>query len=193
VSELYNILFAGVGGQGVLKASDLLAYAAMAQGLDVKKSEVHGMSQRGGSVTSHVKLGTKVYSPLIETGTADFLVGFEELEAYRCLEYMKPGGTAILNTMDIKPAAVLSGKEKYPDHIAQKIRDTGLQTFALNAFLIANACGSTKALNVVMLGTLAHYLPIEEKNWIKAIEEIMPAKFVELNKAAFSIGLKEAA
>ena len=184
-----NILIVGVGGQGTLLASVLLGNLALAKGFDVKLSEVHGMAQRGGSVVTHVKISEDtVNSPLIEEGDADVIIAFEELEAYRWLPYLKKGGTMYVNTQQILPMPVILGQDKYPEHIMQTLREKAGTIKAFNALEIAEECGSVKAVNVVLLGAASKDLPFDEAAWIKAIEENVKPKFVELNKKAFEMG-----
>lgn len=184
-----NILIVGVGGQGTLLASVLLGNLALSKGYDVKLSEVHGMSQRGGSVVTHVKISEEtVNSPLIEEGDADVIIAFEELEAYRWLPYLKKGGTMYVNTQQILPMPVIIGQAEYPQNIQEVLAAKADRVKAFDALEIAEKCGSSKAVNVVLLGAASNDLPFDEESWIKVIEENVKPKFVELNKKAFGLG-----
>ncbi len=185
-----NILIAGVGGQGTLLASRILGRVAQDGGYDVKVSEVHGMAQRGGSVVTYVKYGEKVYSPIIEEGEADIILAFEELEAYRYLPFLKKGGTLLMNTQCTDPMPVITGKMEYPADIPFKIREMGVDLKATDALLLAREAGSEKAVNVVLIGVLAAYTDIPEAEWISAIENTVPVKFLDINKRAFALGYK---
>jgi indolepyruvate ferredoxin oxidoreductase beta subunit len=183
-----NIMIVGVGGQGTLLASRLLGNVAMRQGYDVKVSEVHGMSQRGGSVVTYVKMGRKVYSPVIEKGEADFLLAFENLEALRWIEYLKKGGTLVLNDQQIDPMPVITGKAKYPEGILQKLKAADIKLKAIDALGIAKECGNIRAVNIVLIGLLARTSDIDRDVWVKALEEVVPAKFLDVNIKAFNAG-----
>lgn len=187
-----NILIVGVGGQGTLLASVLLGNLALAEGYDVKLSEVHGMAQRGGDVVTHVKIseGT-VNSPLIEKGDADIIIAFEELEAYRWVSYLKKGGRMYVNTQQILPMPVILGNAKYPADITATLEKAGAELTAFDALKIAEECGSSKAVNVVLLGAASKDLPFAEEKWIKVIEENVKPAFVELNKEAFAKGRQQ--
>ncbi|WP_449241642.1 indolepyruvate oxidoreductase subunit beta [Desulfoscipio gibsoniae] len=185
-----DVLMVGVGGQGTILASKVLAAAARAAGYDIKVSEIHGMAQRGGSVVTQVRLGEKVYSPLISEGEADVILAFEELEALRWLAYLKPGGTLIINNQQIYPVPVLAGAAEYPQNIIDQIRARGVKVQVLQALDQAIACGNGKAANVVLLGALAQKLPIEEKIWRDALAATVPSRFLEVNNAAFGAGFK---
>ncbi len=182
-----NIVIVGVGGQGTLLASRVLGYIAVQQGLDVKLSEVHGMSQRGGAVISYVRMGKKVYSPLIEQAGADYLMAFEELEALRALPYLKPQGTIIVNTQQIPPLPVIVGAAKYPESIIEKLTQKA-EVVALDALPMARSAGNERAVNTLLLGTLAARLPFDKQIWLDAITENVPAKVLEANLAAFEAG-----
>lgn len=184
-----NILMVGVGGQGTILASRVLASAARAVGYDVKVSEIHGMAQRGGSVVTQVRLGEKVYSPHISEGEADYIVAFEQLEALRWLIYLKPEGTIYINDQQIYPMPVLAGMADYPEKIIQLIKERVKNVVVLEAYRHALESGSEKAVNVVMLGALAPKLQIEEAHWRKAIADNAPARFLEINNTAFDAGL----
>lgn len=183
-----DVLMVGVGGQGTILASRVLARAAREAGYDIKVSEVHGMAQRGGSVTTQVRLGEKVYSPLINEGGADVVLAFEKLEGIRFLSYLKPGGIMIINDQEIPPVPVLAGVAEYPANIIECIRAVAPNTVVVQALEMAMACGNPKAANVVLLGVMARNLPIDRKIWDKALEERVPARFLEVNKAAFAAG-----
>ena len=185
---MMNILIAGVGGQGTLLASRILGYVAQEKGYDVKVSEVHGMSQRGGSVVTYVKYGEKVHSPIIEEGEADILLAFEELEAYRYLPFLKKGGQLLLNAQCMDPMPVITGKMQYPSEIKEKITKMGVKLSAMDALSLAREAGSEKAVNVVLIGALAAHTEIPEADWISAIEHTVPPKFLDVNKKAFALG-----
>jgi indolepyruvate ferredoxin oxidoreductase beta subunit len=183
-----NVIFAGVGGQGVILASKILMEAAMAAGYDVKESEVHGMAQRGGSVDCHVRYGEKVYSPLIEKGTADFVVCLELLETMRKLEYLKSGGMIIVNREKIDPAPVAAGLEKYPPDIEDWLKTNVKKHLVLDTKEALKEAGSAKALNIVMLGALSNFLEFTDEQWASAIRSLVKEKFVDMNLKAFALG-----
>lgn len=184
-----NIMIVGVGGQGTLLAGKLLGCVFMAQGYDVKVSEVHGMSQRGGSVVTYVRFGEKVYSPVIDKGEADIIVSFEKLEAARWLEYLKPGGQIITNTQEVEPMPVITGAAKYPEELVEKMQAAGAKVDAKDFLAIAESAGSAKAVNIALMGRLSNYFPeISDEEWQKAIEACVPGKLLELNKKAFEMG-----
>lgn len=184
-----NILIVGVGGQGTLLASVLLGNLALTNGYDVKLSEVHGMSQRGGSVVTHVKISDgKVGSPLIEEGEADIILAFEKLEAYRWLPYLKKGGALYVNTQEILPMPVILGQADIPEDLDRILAETAGSVKAFDATQIAEACGSSKAVNVVLLGASSRDLPFSDDAWMKVIEGNVKEKFVEMNKFAFIRG-----
>ncbi len=183
-----NIMIVGVGGQGSLLASKLLGRLLMNQGLDVKVSEVHGMSQRGGNVVTYVKFGARVYSPVITRGEADFIVSFETLEAARWVDCLKPDGRIIVSTQEIPPMPVLTGQAKYPENLIGVMRARGIQVEAVDGLALAGEAGSAKAVNLVLMGVLSKYFPFPESAWLTAIEEVVPAKVLELNKKAFALG-----
>ena len=186
--ETKNIMIVGVGGQGSLLASKILGHLLLSQGFDVKVSEVHGMSQRGGSVVTYVRYGDKVYSPVIDKGEADYIVSFEILEAARWLEYLNADGQIVTNTQQIDPMPVITGAAVYPENLAQKIRDKGIKIGAIDCLSIAKEAGSAKAVNIVLLGRLSHYFDIPEEAWMASLEANVPAKFLEMNKKAFELG-----
>jgi len=181
-------MIVGVGGQGSLLASRLLGNVLLAQGYDVKVSEVHGMSQRGGSVVTYVKYGDKVYSPVIEKGEADAVISFEMLEAARCLPYLKKGGKLITSTQQIDPMPVITGAVQYPDGLADKIKAAGVELVAVDALSLAEQAGTAKASNVVLMGAFSAMTDYPEELWQKALEQCVPPKFLELNKKAFELG-----
>lgn len=183
-----DILMAGVGGQGTILASRILALAAQEAGYDLKVSEIHGMAQRGGSVVTQARLGEKVYSPLIPPGGADVLLAFEKLEGLRLLAALKPGGTIIVNEQEIPPAPVLTGTAEYPQGILAFIRSAAPKTVSVDAYGLAKECGNPKAANVVLLGVMARNLPIEREIWEKALARRVPDKLLAVNKAAFAAG-----
>ncbi|MCQ2468980.1 MAG: indolepyruvate oxidoreductase subunit beta [Ruminococcus sp.] len=186
--ETKSIMIVGVGGQGSLLASRLLGNVLLAQGYDVKVSEVHGMSQRGGSVVTYVKYGDKVYSPIIEKGEADAVISFELLEAARCLPYLKKGGKLITSTQKIEPMPVITGAAQYPDDLAEKIKAAGADIIAVDALSLAEQAGTAKASNVVLMGVFAATTDYSDDLWQKALEQCVPPKFLELNKKAFELG-----
>ena len=183
-----NVMIVGVGGQGSLLASKLLGYLLLNEGYDVKVSEVHGMSQRGGSVVTYVRFGEKVYSPVIDKGEADFIVSFEKLEAARYVEYLKRDGRIVVNTQQIDPMPVIIGAASYPENLIEKMQEKGIAVDALDCLSLAEQAGSAKAVNLVLMGRLSRYFDIPEEKWINAIEQCVPAKFVEMNKRAFALG-----
>ncbi len=188
--ETKNVMIVGVGGQGSLLASKLLGNLLMEQGYDVKVSEVHGMSQRGGSVVTYVRYGDKVYSPVIDKGEADFIISFELLEAARWAEFLRPGGRIIVNTQQIDPMPVITGAASYPSDIIAKLRSLGLQVDAVDALEIAEQAGSAKAINIVLMGRLARYFDVPEDEWQKALKRVVPEKFLALNQKAFALGMQ---
>lgn len=184
-----NIMIVGVGGQGTLLASKMLGYVLLQQGYDVKVSEVHGMSQRGGSVVTYVRYGKKVYSPVIDKGEADVIISFEKLEAARWLEFLKKDGTIITNTQEVEPMPVITGAAAYPENLIEKMRAAGAKVDAKDFLLIAQEAGSAKAVNIALMGRLSTYFPeISDEQWQDAIEKIVPPKFLDLNRKAFEAG-----
>ena len=183
-----SIMIVGVGGQGTLLASKLLGAALVKKGYDVKVSEVHGMSQRGGSVVTYVKYGDKVYSPIIGKGEADVILAFEQLEAARWLEYMKPDGRVIVNTQTIDPMSVVTGSTTYPEGVVEKIKATGAKVTDLDALKLAVEAGSVKAVNVVLIGVLAKSMELAKDEWHDVIKSTVPEKFYEMNIKAFDLG-----
>lgn len=185
-----NFALVGVGGQGVLLASDILAEVGVQAGHDVKKSEVHGMAQRGGSVLSQVRWGDKVYAPLVGKGEVDYLISFELLEALRWLELLKKDGTAIVNDQRLPPLAVSSGGMEYPgqDRIDAALSQASKEYHIVPALAKAQELGTERATNVVLLGALSKYLDVPEKQWLEVVEKRVPKKYVELNRKAFAAG-----
>ncbi len=183
-----NIMIVGVGGQGTLLASRILGAAAQNIGKDVKLSEVHGMSQRGGSVVTYVRYGEKIASPVIEQGGADIILAFEQLEAYRYLPYLKKGGTYIVNTQKTDPMPVICGTAKYPERILEKIEEMGIDVIACDALKMALEAGNAKAANVALIGVLAKHSTIEKDYWLDALSKTVPPKFLDANLKAFELG-----
>lgn len=183
-----NIMIVGVGGQGTLLASKLLGRLLLENGYDVKVSEVHGMSQRGGSVVTYVRYGDKVYSPIIDKGEADIIISFELLEAARWTEYLRPDGTIITNTQEINPMPVITGAAEYPTELVEKIKALGVKLDAIDALSLAEEAGTSKAVNLVLMGRLSKYFDFTTEEWMAAIEKSVPAKFLEINKKAFTLG-----
>lgn len=181
-------MIVGVGGQGTLMASRLLGSVAMQQRYEVKVSEVHGMSQRGGSVVTYVKMGDQVFSPVIEKGEADIIMAFEKLEALRWIDYLKPSGTLILNNQQINPMPVITGKEKYPENIIGRFESAGIRVLSIDAFQLAKDCGNIKAVNVVLIGLLAKTTDIGKDVWLNALKEVIPEKILDVNIRAFEAG-----
>lgn len=186
--ETKNIMIVGVGGQGSLLASKLLGHLLLSQGYDVKVSEVHGMSQRGGSVVTYVRYGDKVYSPVIDKGEADYIVSFEILEAARWLPFLKKDGQIVTNTQQIDPMPVITGAAEYPEDLVSKLKETGAKVDALDCLSLAEQAGSAKAVNIVLLGRLSHYFDLPDEAWMKSLEANVPSKFLEMNKKAFELG-----
>ena len=183
-----NILLVGVGGQGTILASKVLSEGLTNAGYDVKMSEIHGMSQRGGSVSTHVRFGKKVYSPVIDEGEADRLVSFEKVEAVRWLAYLKPGGMLVVNDYEIHPLSVLTGSAKYPDGIAEKLREQVPNVLIFNAGKIAEELGSVRAQNIVLLGALIKGMKLEDTDWKQVIKNLVPPRLYDLNARAFDAG-----
>ena len=183
-----NIMIVGVGGQGSLLASKLLGHLLCTEGYDVKVSEVHGMSQRGGSVVTYVRYGDRVDSPIIDKGEADFIVSFEVLEAARWLSYLKADGQIVTSTQQIDPMPVITGAAQYPEDLVNKMLAAGAKVDALDCLALAEQAGSAKAVNLVLMGRLSKYFDFSDEAWQKSIEACVPAKFLELNKKAFDLG-----
>ena len=183
-----SVMIVGVGGQGSLLASKLLGRLLVDEGYDVKVSEVHGMSQRGGSVVTYVRFGDKVYSPIITDGEADIIISFEKLEAGRYANYLKKDGKIVVNTQQIDPMPVIIGAAEYPENILDELTAKGVSIDALDALSLANEAGSSKAVNIVLMGKASKYFDIPYEKWITAIENTVAPKFVEMNKKAFDLG-----
>ena len=186
-SDVKSILIVGVGGQGTLLASKLLGNVVQQNGYDVKVSEVHGMSQRGGSVVTYVKYGKEVYSPMIDQGEADIILAFELLEAARYLPFLKKEGKIIVNTQQIDPMPVITGAATYPEDLLEKIRAAGAAVEALDAFSIAQRAGNVRSVNVALIGALAKNSVFPKEQWETAIRQTVPERFLEQNLRAFSI------
>ena len=186
--QTQNIMIVGVGGQGSLLASKLLGRLLLTKGYDIKVSEVHGMSQRGGSVVTYVRFGEKVYSPVIDKGEADYIVSFELLEAARWTEYLRPEGRIVTNTQQVNPMPVIIGAAQYPEDLAAKMQAEGINVDAIDALKLAEEAGSSKAVNIVLMGRLSHYFDLPEEAWLNSLEAMVPPKFLELNKKAFALG-----
>jgi indolepyruvate ferredoxin oxidoreductase beta subunit len=187
-NRVTNILLVGVGGQGILLASEIISEALMLAGFDVKKSEVHGMAQRGGSVVSHVRYGEKVYSPIIADGETDILLGFELLETYRYLPLMKQSGRAVINNLKINPPVVATGQETYPAQIPEKIKSICPDSIMIDGLALAKEAGNAKTANTVLIGALSRLSGVDEKFWLTAMERMVPGKILDINKKAFELG-----
>lgn len=186
--ETKSIMIVGVGGQGSLLASRIIGNVLLEQGYDVKLSEVHGMSQRGGSVVTYVKYGDKVYSPVVQKGEADIIISFEQLEAARYVEFLKEGGHIVTSTQSIDPMPVITGAAVYPEDIIGKLRAKNIDVTAVDALTLAEQAGTAKASNVVLMGVVSKKMDFDRSVWEKALEACVPAKFLELNKKAFELG-----
>ena len=186
--ETTNIMIVGVGGQGSLLASKLLGHLLLEQGYDVKVSEVHGMSQRGGSVVTYVRYGDNVASPIIDEGEADFSVSFELLEAARWLPYLKGDGQIITNIQQIDPMPVVTGAAAYPENLVEKMKAVGADVDAVDCVALAAQAGNIKAANLVLLGRLSNYFTFPDEAWVKAIMDCVPPKFLGVNLKAFVLG-----
>ncbi len=189
MNKTTNILLSGVGGQGIILASKILATGLLTSGYDVKMSEVHGMAQRGGSVTTQVRFGETVYSPIIGKGQADILVSFEEMETAKWLEFVRPDGTIIINTYRIPSAPILIGKVDYPTGVIAEVQSKIDNTQLLDAAKLAKGLGNIKAMNVVMVGALVKGLGLTDIDWQKVIESTVKPKFIDLNIKAFELGM----
>jgi len=188
MSDIKNILFSGVGGQGILLASELTAASLLSAGYDVKKSEVHGMAQRGGSVTAQLRYGARVYSPLIDPGCADIQMAFEEMEAVRYLPYLHPGSIVIVNTQHILPPSVATGQATYPENVLDELTSRNIQVIAVDAFTIARQAGEVRTANVALVGALSVHLPVDETVFEEIIEARVPERFRVENMKAFAAG-----
>lgn len=183
-----NIFLAGVGGQGILLASEVLCEAFLLGGYDVKKSEVHGMAQRGGAVTTHLRYGKKVHSPLIEPGAADLLVAFEKMEALRFAHFLSPEGAALVNAQEIYPPSVATGRERYPAGIEERLREFTPNLFVVDALAAALSLNEVRAVNIVMVGAVSRFLPLAEEAYVEALRAALPERIVEVNARAFRVG-----
>lgn len=186
-----NIMIVGVGGQGALLASKTLGQVLLDAGYDVKVSEVHGMSQRGGSVVTYVRYGDKVYSPIVDKGEADFIVSFELLEAARYTEWLKTDGQIVVNTQKIDPMPVITGAAEYPEDLVGKMGEAGIKVDALDCLTLAEQAGTAKSVNIVLMGRLSRYMDFPVEAWMAAIEKLVKPQFLEMNKKAFMLGRGE--
>ena len=190
MSKITNIILTGVGGQGILTASEIISEAAVQAGYDVKKSEVHGMSQRGGSVNSHVRFGEKVYSTLVTKGDCDLLLGFEKLEALRMASFVKEDGNIVVNNQRINPTTVISGSATYPENIEEALKERFKLVTFIDALRIAQQAGNPRTANTAMLGAASKLLDIPADIWEKAIIQRVPERYIEANLRAFQMGLE---
>ncbi len=188
-----SIMIVGVGGQGTLLASKVIGDVAVKSGRDVKVSEVHGMSQRGGSVVTYVKIGEAIHSPLVEKGEADSILAFEQLEAMRWAGYLKPDGKLIVSAQKIDPMPVITGQAEYPKQVLEKLKSVFPQTIAVDALQVAKDCGNLKTANTVMVGVLAKTMDIPKDVWLDAIRDTVPERFLAVNEKAFLAGYESAA
>lgn len=188
MNKVNNILLAGVGGQGILLASEVLSEVLLMAGLDVKKNEIHGMSQRGGSVVSHVRYGDKVYSSIIPEGEVDILFSFEMLETCRYLPLLRRNGQVIINNWKIAPPSVALGKQVYPDNVAESIRERFPDTKVIDGLDLALAAGNAKTVNTVLLGALSNILEFERELWLAALKKMIPERLLDINLKAFELG-----
>jgi len=186
--KITNILLVGVGGQGILLAAEILSETCMLAGFDVKKSEIHGMSQRGGSVVSHVRYGREVFSPIVPEGEGDILFGFELMESCRSLDLLKPGATVVANDLCIPPPSVLMGQEAYPAGLADRIARAFPDFILVDGQKLATEAGNARAANTVLLGAVSKRLDIAENFWLEAIERMVPKKALAVNLKAFAVG-----
>ncbi len=186
--EAGNILFSGVGGQGILLASEITAYSLLASGYDAKKSEVHGMAQRGGSVTAQLRFGKKIYSPLIEPGQADIQVAFEMMEAVRYLPYLHKGSKVIVNTQRILPPSVATGQAEYPAEVLNNLTERDIVVVPVDAFDLAREVGEVRTANVVMVGAMSAFLPVDPAVYADIIRARVPERFRDVNLRAFEAG-----
>jgi indolepyruvate ferredoxin oxidoreductase beta subunit len=188
MSNTTNILIVGVGGQGIILSSEVISSVALTAGMDVKQSEVHGMAQRGGSVSSHVRFGDKIYSPTIEKGQADILLSFELMETLRWVEYLSDAGTAVVNVQQIDPMPVASGKAQYPADVLEQLDTYCSELIRVKGQELALEAGHIKAVNTVMMGVLSNRLDFSEADWKAAIEKRVPPKTIDINFKAFDLG-----
>lgn len=188
MSQVKNILLAGVGGQGILLASEVLSEVIMMAGYDVKKNEIHGMSQRGGSVVSHVRYGEKVYSSIIPEGEVDILFSFETLETRRYLPLMRKDGQVIINNWKIAPPSVALGKQAYPENLVESVREKFPNTHVVDGLDLALEAGNAKTVNTVLLGALSNVLDFDKELWLTALKKMVPEKLLDINLKAFELG-----
>jgi indolepyruvate ferredoxin oxidoreductase beta subunit len=189
-NSVKNILIVGVGGQGVILASNILSEVAVMNGFDVKKNEAHGQSQRSGSVSSHIRYGKKVHSPVIGHGEADIILAFEELEALRWANYLKPGGKIIVNRQRIYPPSVTSGIDKYPEDVVGILLKDNVDVIDVNGMELADQIGNPLVVSTILLGMMANFLEFPEKAWKRAIRNLVPKRHRDLNLKAFQQGKK---
>jgi indolepyruvate ferredoxin oxidoreductase, beta subunit len=187
-NKVTNVIIVGVGGQGIILASEILAEAVMLAGHDIRKSDVHGMAQRGGSVSSHVRFGENVKSPLIETGTGDYMLAFEKVEGLRMSDMLKEGASIILNNLEIVPTTVSTGSVSYPNDVVSRLKEFGFNVIVVEAQELAIKAGTPKTANVVLLAALASHLDIEKNIWVDVIKHRVPQKFLDINLKAFELG-----
>lgn len=187
-NKVTNVIIVGVGGQGIILASEILAEAVMLAGHDIRKSDVHGMAQRGGSVSSHVRFGENVKSPLIETGTGDYMLAFEKVEGLRMSDMLKDGASIIMNELEIVPTTVSTGSVDYPNDVVPRLREFGFNVIIVEAQELAKKAGTPKTANVVLLAALASLLDIEKNIWVEVIKHRVPQKFLDINLKAFELG-----
>ena len=192
MSNITSVLFSGVGGQGVILASELISEVAMLHGLDVKKAEVHGMAQRGGSVTSHVKFGEKIFSPIIENKSADIIAAFEPIEALRYINFLSEKGTIFVNTKKYLPITAVLEKSPYPENPIAMLGEYAKNIVTFDAFELAEKAGTFRATNVVLLGAISNLLPFSMEEWKKGMEVKVKPKFLDINMNAFNLGKEEA-
>lgn len=188
MDDIRNILFSGVGGQGILLASELTAATLLQAGYDVKKSEVHGMAQRGGSVTAQLRYGKRVYSPLIEPGSADIQMAFEMMEAVRYLPYLHAESTVIVNTQKILPPSVATGQATYPENVLDELKKRNIRVIGVDAFSIAKEAGEVRTANVALVGALSVHLDVDAAIFESVIENRVPERFLKENMKAFAAG-----
>lgn len=186
--ETKNVMIVGVGGQGSLLASKLLGVLLIGEGYDVKVSEVHGMSQRGGSVVTYVRYGDKVYSPIVAEGEADYIISFEKIEAARYANCLKKDGKIIVNMQSIAPMPVIIGNAEYPDGVLEELKSKGVFVDGIDAYELAKEAGNGRSTNIVLMGRMAKYLDIEYDKWIDAIKNTVKPQFVDINIKAFELG-----
>lgn len=192
-NDKMDLLITGVGGQGVVLASDIIGETAVMAGLDVKKTDTLGMAQRGGAVVSHVRIAKKVWSPIIRDGSVDLILAFEELEAARWAHYLKPGGIVIVNHYIQPPLSVGLGIDTYPsrENIEAILKARTDQVYFIDANALAEKNGNIRTANILMLGCMSVFAPLDKETWIKSIRERMPAKLIDINLSAFELGRKE--